>query len=461
LDSDIRQVSAAAVVTDIRSLRRFTPKASLDSSGPKHLDPSRLKIFTASLQDIQKALEKKIYRDPRAEAPAWLRPVIHAFDRKEAKILPPSRPGLDHEINLQPGKSVPALPLYSMSREELLVLRKTLYDLLDSGFIRASSSSAAAPVIFVKKPGGGLRFCVDYRALNQITAHDSYPIPLISETLREITRCQWISKVDVISAFHRLRIRQGDEEKTAFRTRLGSYEWLVTPFGLSGAPASFQRYINHSLRKYLDICCSAYLDDVVIYSNGTREDHREKVRSVIRALAEAGLQLDWEKSDFESASIKYLGFIVESGKGIRADPDKIRAIQEWQPPKTVRGVRGFLGFANYYRQFIRDFSLIATPLTTLTKKDQKFQWTPKCQQAFDTLKSALVSSQTLASWDPTRPTYVEADSSGYALGGALYQQGSDLLFRPVAFFSRKLSPAEVNYPIHDKEMLAIFSCLRE
>ena len=353
------------------------------------------------------------------------------------------------------------MPLYGMSREELLVLRKTLYDLLDQGFIRASSSSAAAPVIFAKKPGGGLRFCVDYRGLNQVSLHDSYPIPLISETLRQIASSRWISKVDVISAFHRLRVRPGDEEKTAFRTRLGSFEWLVTPFGLSGAPASFQRYINHNLREFLDIFCSAYLDDVIIYSNGSRSDHRQKVRAVIEKLAAAGLQLDWEKSSFEADEVKYLGFIIEAGKGIKTDPEKIRAIREWEPPKTVRGVRGFLGFANYYRQFIQNFSDLAIPLTALTKKNQPFRWTDNCQKAFDALRKALINSQTLASWDPERPTIVEADSSGYAVGGVLAQQGTDLLFRPVAYYSRKLSPAESNYPIHDKEMLSIISCLRE
>ena len=126
-----------------------------------------------------------------------------------------------------------------MSRDELLVLRKTLYELLDAGFIRVSSSGAGAPVIFVKKPGGGLRFCVDYRGLNNITQKDGYPLPLIKETLQEISQARWVSKVDVISAFHRLRLREGDEAKTAFKTRLGSYEWLVTPFGLCGAPAAF------------------------------------------------------------------------------------------------------------------------------------------------------------------------------------------------------------------------------
>ena len=347
-----------------------------------------------------------------------------------------------------------------MSREELLVLRKTLYELLDSGFNRASSAEGGAPVIFVKKPGGGLRFCVDYRALNSLTEKDGYPLPLINDTLRDIARAKYVSKVDVISAFHRLRLREGSEAHTVFRTHLGSYEWLVTPFGLCGAPAAFQRFINHVLSPWLGISCSAYLDDVVIYSSSSRQEHRELVKQIIRALGDAGLQLDWDKSDFESSSVKYLGFIVQPGIGIQADPDKISAIQEWEPPTSVRGVRGFLGSANFFRCFVQDYSTLAMPLTLLTRKDQPFKWGDEQQHAFELLKEALVSSPVLATYDPDLPTIVEADASGWALGGSLRQQGKDTLWRPVAYYSRKLTPAEVNYPVHDKEMLSIYSCLR-
>ena len=267
-------------------------------------------------------------------------------------MLPPARPDVDHAIELDDGKVPPAMPLYSMSKEALLVLRKTLTEYLDKGFIRASSSPAGAPVIFVKKPGGGLRFCVDYRGLNEITRRDCYPLPLIDETLRRIATAKWISKVDVIQAFHRIRIRAGDEWKTTFNTRLGAFEWLVTPFGLNGAPATFQRYINKLLMPWLDVNCSAYLDDVIIYSDGTRAEHRKLVKAIVTALGEGGLQLDIEKSEFEAASIKYLGFIIKAGKGIRVDPEKVAAIRDWEPPTLVKGIRSFLGFANFYRTFI-------------------------------------------------------------------------------------------------------------
>ena len=170
-----------------------------------------------------------------------------------------------------------------------------------------------------------------------------------------------VSKVDVISAFHRLRIKEGHEPLTAFRTHYGAYEWLVTPFGLCGAPAAFRRYINSVLSPWLGISCSAYLDDVVIYSSGSRQEHRDLVKKIIRALGDSGLQLDWDHSDFESSSIEYLGFIIEPGVGIRADPDKIKAILEWEPPTTLCGVRGFLAFTGFYRCFVEDYSTLAAP----------------------------------------------------------------------------------------------------
>ena len=186
-----------------------------------------------------------------------------------------------------------------MSKEELLILKKTLTELLDKDFIRVSNSSAAAPVLFAKKPNDGLRFCVDYRRLNEITKKDKYPLPLITETLRQLSTAVWFTKLDVNAAFYKIRIKEGDEWKTAFRTRYGLYEWLVTPFGLTGAPATFQRYINWVLREFLDDFVTAYIDDILIYIGGSLKDHRQKVNMVLDKLKVAGLILDIDKCEFE------------------------------------------------------------------------------------------------------------------------------------------------------------------
>ena len=421
-----------------------------------------VQIFSVSLADIQKALTRKEYRDPAQYAPDWLMLVINAFNRQDVKTLLSHRKGIDHEINFVEGKTnddVPAMPLYQMSKDQLLVLCKTLTELLDNGFIRVNNSPAAAPVIFVKKPGGGLRFCVDYRRLNEISWKDSYPIPHIDEILRTIAAAKYISKVDVISPFHQIRVKDSDEWKTAFNTRFGLYEWLDTPFGLIGTPATFQRYINWVLCDELDICCSAYIDDVVIY-NDTQKKHCSVVLRIIRKLANAGLQLDFDKSEFEGGIIKYLGYLIETGRELRADLEKLEAIRKWEPPTKIRGVHGFLGFFNYYRQFIDGYSRIAEPLTRLTQKDQPFHWTLECQHAFEQLKDSLIKAPLLAKWTPNLEMAIECDSSGYAVGGTLMQKMKGL-WHPVAYFWKKLNPAESNYPIHDKEMLAIICCICE
>jgi hypothetical protein len=290
-----------------------------------------VRIFSASIADIDKMLKPKILRDPREKLPAEYYECLDLFSRMLAERLPSHRPGIDHKIVLEKtpdgrDPEVPWGPLYGMSRGELLVLRKTFTELLDKNFIRASSSPAAAPVLFAKKPGGGLRFCVDYRALNALTQKDRYPIPLIKETLNSLSKARWFTKLDIIAAFHKIRVAEGEEWKTAFRTRYGLFEWLVTPFGLTGAPATFQRYINWVLREYLDEFCSAYIDDILIFSSGSLADHRDKVKKVLQRLREAGLQLDIDKCEFDTKTVRYLGFVIEAGVGVRMEPEKVKAI---------------------------------------------------------------------------------------------------------------------------------------
>ncbi|KAH7492803.1 hypothetical protein FOMA001_g2147 [Fusarium oxysporum f. sp. matthiolae] len=231
---------------------------------------ARCRFFTVTLEQIDRALQNK---SEDLRLPEELREFQDIFSPKEAEKLPPHRAG-DHHIELIPGGKLPFGPLYGMSREELTALREWLDENLRKGFIRPSSSPVASPVLFVKKPGGGLRFCVDYRALNNITVKDRYPLPLIKESLNNLSGMKYFSRIDIVSAFNNLRIEKGQEYLTAFRTRFGLYESLVMPFGLTGAPATFQRYINDTLREHLDIFCTAYLDDILIYSRTREGAHR-------------------------------------------------------------------------------------------------------------------------------------------------------------------------------------------
>ncbi|KAM4065547.1 reverse transcriptase (RNA-dependent DNA polymerase) [Hirsutella rhossiliensis] len=433
---DARLVSASVFMATTKRMRRLKKDAHL---------------FSVTIADINKALAKlsekkakptleQLQQDGRI--PQEIKDVAGDFlDDDDVDITPPHRDIWDHAINLEKDddgrdKRPPFGPLYEMSRDELLVLRKTLTDHLDKGWIRASSSPASAPVLFARKPSGGLRFCVDYRGLNAITKNDRYPLPLIRETLRNLATARWFTKLDVRAAFHRLRVRHGDEWKTAFRTRYGQFEWLVTPFGLTGAPATFQRYINSHLHDLLDEFCSAYMDDVIIYSDGDYLDHMTKVRTVMERLRNAGLKLDLEKCAFAVKEVKYLGFIIKAGEGVTVDPEKIQAIRDWEAPTTVTGVRSFLGF-----------------------KLTKWNWDASAQNAFNKLKELLITSPVLAMFHSDRETVLECDASGWAVGAVLSQRDEKGRLRPVGYFSRKFSAAEVNYDIHDKELLAIVAAM--
>ncbi|KJZ76224.1 hypothetical protein HIM_04306 [Hirsutella minnesotensis 3608] len=283
----------------------------------------------------------------------------------------------------------------------------------------------------------------------------------ISASIRfgSVATARWFTKLDVRAAFHRLRVRHGDEWKTAFRTRYGQFEWLVTPFGLTGAPATFQRYINSHLHDLLDEFCSAYMDDVIIYSDGDYLDHMTKVRTVMERLRNAGLKLDLEKCAFAVKEVKYLGFIIKAGEGVTVDPEKIEAIRDWEAPTTVTGVRSFLGFANFYREFIENFAAVSEPLNNLTKKMSEWDWDASAQNAFNKLKELLITSPVLAMFHSDRETVLECDASGWAVGAVLSQLDEKSRLRPVGYFSRKFSATEVNYDIHDKELLAIVAAM--
>lgn len=452
------------VTLDVAQINATVMGGYLHRAQRARRNQSHAEVFAVTMGDIQKALTKKIQMDPREKLPQMYEEFLDLFEPKNAEKLPEHRgEGIDHKIDLieDGGKEpeVPWGPLYNMSAEELVVLRKTLADLLDKNFIRVSHSSAAAPVLFVRKPGGGLRFCVDYRALNAITKKDRYPLPLVHETLNQIGRAKWFTKLDVSAAFHKIRIAKGQEWMTAFRTRYGLYEWLVTPFGLANAPSTFQKYVNWALREHLDEFCSAYIDDVLIYTDGSLEQHHEHVRQVLLKLRDAGLYLDIKKCEFDCKETKYLGFIVRAGEGISMDPEKVQAIREWNAPMTTKGVRGFLGFANFYRRFIKGFSNIVRPLNSLTRKDAPFIWTKECQASFNGLKDKFTSGPILASFDSERTTLVETDSSGYNTGGVLSQWDEEGVLRPCAYFSKQNAPAECNYEIYDKELLAVVRCL--
>ncbi|EDN93097.1 hypothetical protein SS1G_08962 [Sclerotinia sclerotiorum 1980 UF-70] len=385
--------------------------------------------------------------------------LIDLFSKKKANALPPHR-NSDHKIRLTQPNNLTLSPLYRQTTQELQALKKFIDENLNRGWIAPSNASFAAPILFVKKANGDLRLCVDYRKLNEISAKDGYPLPRIDEILSQMSKAKIFTKLDLRAAFNAIRMHPDSEELTAFQTCFGQFKSLVLPFGLSGGPGTYQRFINNLLMENLGNFCTAYLDDIIIYSTDPSE-HTAQVRWVLTKLKEAGLSVDIKKCDFSVSRIKYLGFYV-STKGLEVDPEKIKDILTWKRPTTVKGVRGFLGFCGFYRKFIKNYGRIARPLDKLTQKGRTFDWDPDCQKAFETLRQAVTEAPVLHYFHPDRLTKVETDSSDGVTGGILSQlDPATKEWHPLAFFSKTMNPAECNYEIHDKEMLAILQAFQQ
>ena len=393
----------------------------------------------------------------RPKIPDAYHDFVDVFSKSKGTTLPPRR-SYDHKIEIDAGTSPPYGPIYSLSEVEQLALREFLSENLANHFIRPSQSSAGAPILFIRKKDGSLRLAVDYRGLNRITKKDRYPLPLIPDLLDRLRSANVYTKIDLRGAYNLVRIAEGDEWKTAFRTRYGSYEFQVMHYGLTNAPASFQRFMNDTFKELLDVCVVVYLDDILIYSENST-DHTAHVREVLRRLREANLFAKIEKCEFDVDTTEFLGFVI-SPDGIHMSESKVKVIQDWPIPRRVKDVQSFLGFANFYRRFIVNYSDMTVPLTRLTHKKMPWNWTTACQEAFALLKRAFTSAPILWHFDPALYPIVETDASDYAIAGIFSLRNEDGDVHPVAFYSRTLTGAELNYDTHDKELLAIFEAFK-
>jgi hypothetical protein len=358
--------------------------------------------------------------------PEELKEYEDVFSVEEAGRLPPAR-ATDHAIETT--GEPPHGPLYNLSTTELGVLRRYIDDALEKGWIRRSTSPAGAPVLFVPKGDGSLRLCVDYRGLNKLTVKNRH-----------------------------------DEWKTAFRTRYGHFEYMVMPFGLSNAPGTFQAYISRALMGLVDNTCVVYMDDILIYSEDPSQHYRH-VAEVLKRLRQFQLFVKLSKCLFAVTEVEFLGFIV-STNGVLMDPKRIDTIVQWPVPKSYLNVQEFLGFTNFYRRFVEAYSKITVPLTSLLqgskngKKTGPFLWNEEAAEAFRRLREAFTPGVILIHFDPTLRIRVETDASGFAISGILSQL-KEGQWRPVAFYSRKLQGAELNYETHDSELLAIVVAFKQ
>lgn len=382
-----------------------------------------------------------------------------AFSKTKATSLPPHRP-YDCAIDLLTGTSPPRGGLYSLSGPEREAMENYINEALAAGIIRPSSSPAGAGFFFVGKKDKTLRPCIDYRGLNEITVKNRYPLPLLSSAFELLQGASIFTKLDLRNAYHLVRIREGDEWKTAFNTPIGHYEYLVMPFGLTNAPAVFQALINDVLRDMLNKFVFVYLDDILIFSQNLQE-HVHHVQTVLQRLLENSLFVKAEKCEFHRPSVSFLGHII-SHKHIQMDPSKVAAVTNWPTPATRKELQRFLGFANFYRRFIRGYSTIAAPLTALTSSKLPFCWSELTESAFASLKSRFTTAPLLSIPDPNLQFVVEVDASEVGVGAVLSQRSStDQKLHPCAFYSRRLIPAERNYDIGNRELLAVKLALEE
>jgi hypothetical protein len=307
--------------------------------------------------------------------------------------LPPKR-RVDHAIEVIPGVEPPAKAPYRMSHEELKKLKVQLEELLVKGYIKPSKLPYGAPVLFVHKKDGTLRMCVDYRALNKATVKNRYPLPRINDLFDHLSGAKVFSRINLCSGYYQIRIKEGDKEKTACRTRYGSYEFMVMPFGLTNAPTTFCTLMNDIFREWLDDFVVVYIDDILIYSSSL-EEHAEHLRKVFQRLRENKLYAKLEKCKFGVTEVDFLGHRITQ-EGLKMDDHKVKEILDWEPPKSVPALRSFLGLAFYYHKFIKNFAKIAAPLTNLLKKYAvTYEWEEACDEAFETLKGILVKAPVL------------------------------------------------------------------
>jgi hypothetical protein len=269
----------------------------------------------------------------------------------------------------------------------------------------------------VKKKYGTLRLCIDYRQLNKTTINNKYPLPRIDDLFDQLGGSSIFSKIDLRIGYHQVWIKDEDIHKTTFRMRYGHYEFLVVPFWLTNAPATFMCLMNNVLNKFLDKIVLEFIDDILIYSKN-REEHEEHIRLVLQVLREHHLYTKFSKCNFFQKQVHYLGHVI-SKEGVVVDPDTIRSIMEWTTPKDVSNIISFMGLAGYYRRFVKGFSKIGFPITALHKKGIKFIWTSKCEERFQELKYLLTHARVLKIADLDNNFLICTDACKEGLRGVL------------------------------------------
>lgn len=359
----------------------------------------------------------------------------------------------EHIIELVPGTQPIKQRYYPVSPLRQRIIDEELKKMLDEGVVEPCKSAWSSPVCLVPKKDGSFRFCVDYRQLNAVTRKDAYPLPYISSILDQLRGARYLTSIDIKSAYWQVPVSKSSRDYTAFTVPgRGLYRFCRMPFGLTNAPATFQRLIDNVLGVDLEPSVFVYLDDIIIVSEDF-ESHLATLEKVIDRLSNAGLTISAEKCQFCRSSLKYLGFVVDQN-GLRPDPEKVEAILNLSPPKTVTEIRRFVGTASWYRRFVPNFSSVITPLSNLTRKNAKWNWTPECDLAFRKIKELLVTAPILHCPDFTKKFILQTDASSYGIGAVLSQEFEDGE-RVICYLSRSLTVQEQKYSTTERECLAV------
>ncbi|CAF1183413.1 unnamed protein product [Didymodactylos carnosus] len=370
-----------------------------------------------------------------------------------------SKPGrtniTKHHIDVGDARPI-KLPPYRILPPKRDYITQELVHMKEQNIIEPATGPWVAPVTLQPKRDGTMRFCIDYRRLNEVTVRDVYPLPRIDDTLDALYDAKYFSTLDLRSGFWQVELDEESKEKTAFVTHDGLVQFTVMPFGLTNAPATFQRLMDVILSGLKWRCCLVYLDDVIIFSS-TFDQHLKDINDVLGRLRQSNLTLKASKCHFCHRELKYLGHIV-SAQGIRPDPEKLKAVRDFPVPYKAKGVRSFLGLTGYYRRFIQNYATIAEPLLQLirVKRSPVFVWIPECQDSFDELKQNLITSPIISYSDFNHPFILQLDASDYGLGAVLAQKGSpDGEEHVIAYASRTLNESERKYSATERECLAI------
>jgi hypothetical protein len=408
-----------------------------------------LSEWTPELQQLYEDSLEGCNKDEREVLKRLLNNYQDVFSSKDDPL---GRTGLvQHRI-----QTVDHPPIKQRPRREPIgmqnTVQKEIKDMLEKGVIEPSQSAWASPVVLVKKKDNSLRFCIDYRRLNDVTIKDAYPLPLIEDNLDALGGSSLYSTLDLASGYWQVEVHPDDREKTAFCTRYGLYQFRVLPFGLCNGPGTFERLMERVLCNLQWDIVLLYLDDIIVFSTNIVQQF-ERLELVFQRLRAANLKLKPKKCFLFKKEVKFLGHVV-SQQGVATDPEKIQAVVEWPTPHSVKAVRAFLGLTGYYRKFIREYASIAVPLTDLTKKGVKFAWNGDAQGAFEYLQQQLVSAPILGYPNKEGGFILDTDASGCSIGCVLsqLQEGVE---RVIAYGSKKLSKSERNYCVTRRELLSI------